>query len=98
MTEPKTKVIFRYFRGEVVAIFPEIAGTYDSGTCSCYASMGQHSACNPYLVIDDSKLATPEQYADLKQELENLGYNLEIIKRHRYSHYETRKAELSLTA
>lgn len=45
---------------------------------TCYAHIGQHSECSPEYVAN-LKRATPEQYADLKAELESIGYNLEII-------------------
>lgn len=45
---------------------------------TCYAHIGQHSECSPEYVANLEK-ATPEQYADLKDELESIGYNLEII-------------------
>lgn len=44
----------------------------------CYAHLGQHgSAHTDYFM--ECEPATPEQYKDLAQELENIGYNLTII-------------------
>jgi hypothetical protein len=66
--------------GDVFAIFPEETRTGADRTklTECYAHVGQHSeACEEY--INECTPATPEQYKDLKQELESLGYNLEII-------------------
>lgn len=45
---------------------------------TCYAHIGQHSECSPEYVANLTK-ATPAQYAELKQELESIGYNLQII-------------------
>jgi hypothetical protein len=45
-----------------------------------YSHIGQHSECNPEYAAESRK-ATPEEYADLKKELEEqVGYNLEIIE------------------
>lgn len=95
MDKEKTKVIFRMWQGEVIAIFPELAGDMNPGTCSSYQHIGQHGACDPYMIINSSKLAKPEEYADLKAELENnVGYNLDVIKRNRYSFYRSRLEQL----
>ena len=70
-----TKVEF-YVEGEggVVAIFPEIK---DGIFFTCYSHIGQHSLAHPDYV-KGLKKATPEQYADLKNELVNLiGYKFE---------------------
>ena len=98
MSEDKTKVIFRFWNvsQEVIAIFPELPGDSNPSTCMSYEHMGQHGACNPDGIIQESRLALPEEYEDLKKELESCGYDLIIIKRHRYHHIEKRKEALSL--
>lgn len=88
----KTKVRFYIERGsndDVFAYFPDMqyyggvskkeAGEYgfDLKMRSCYQHIGQHSACHPGYVRGLKK-ATPDQYKDLKEELESIGYNLEI--------------------
>jgi len=68
------------FAGDVFAIFPEETRTGADRTklTECYAHIGQHSeACEEY--INECTPATEEQYKDLKQELESLGYNLTVI-------------------
>lgn len=45
---------------------------------TAYAHVGQHSLCHPEYA-SESRNATPAEYADLKAELESIGYNLEII-------------------
>lgn len=94
----KTKIIFRYWRisKDVIAIFPEVPGDMNPYTCQSYERTGQHSACTPDGIIQESRLATPKEYNDLKVELEsNFGYNLTIIKKHLSSHTETRRKGLS---
>ena len=81
-TQMATKVIFRKFGdGDVIALFPELSGTGDVDTCASYMHVGQHSAASVRLVAD-TRPATEEDYAPLKQELERLGYqDLQVVKR-----------------
>lgn len=85
--ETETPVIFRKYGprkgGDVLALFPAEIGTYDSATCSSYAHVGQHGSASPYGVIGDTRPATPEEYADLKKELEcaPYGYKLKVYTR-----------------
>lgn len=75
-----TKVIFkieapceiegRKLPRDIVAFFPE--------NMMCYSHIGQHSEYSVEY-CHDCKPATPEQYADLKAELESIGYNLEVV-------------------
>ena len=88
MANPVTRVLFRAdksgdFKGVVTAVFPD--DDEGDGTVSCYAHVGQHSACSRGW-YRTTRPATPEEYADLKAELESYGppdahYNLKIIKR-----------------
>lgn len=67
------------FDSEVFAYFPNDWYNHDNLLRTSYAHIGQHSACH----IDyakECKEATPEQYKDLKAELESIGYNLKICK------------------
>lgn len=85
----KTKVLFRMFQGELLALFPEDPGTNDPATCSCYAHVGQHGSADP-LITRRSRPATAEDYLPLKRELESIGYNLHVIKRTPSGAYRTR--------
>jgi len=82
--EPATKVQFLVNEKDpenpdVFAYFPEenhdVAGKYKVG----YSHIGQHSAVDPRYAAE-SRPATPEEYANLKAELEGTGYNLEVIE------------------
>lgn len=81
-----TDVVFRKFKdGEIMALFP-----YEIETgrfVLSYQHIGQHSGADYNHFILGTEPATPEQYADLKKELENIGYNLRVIKRRNYSKY-----------
>jgi hypothetical protein len=82
-----TDVIFKLERGtcdQVVAFFPGLPGT-GRWDCTCYAHVGQHSSADlGYLTT--CRPAAPTSYADLKRELESLGYNLKVVKRRTAKH------------
>lgn len=97
--ENETPVIFRKYgprKGDdVIALFPAEIGTYDSATCSSYEHVGQHGSASPYAVIRDTRPATPEEYADLRKELEGApyGYRLKVYTRMRRGFDAARRAE-----
>ena len=74
----ETEVIFRKFpEGDIIAIFP--FEEWDrKGNYSSYMHVGQHGGCSPDLA---KELVRPgeEEYQDLKEELESIGYNLEVL-------------------
>ena len=90
----KTKVIFRQWKigCEIIALFPEIATDTFGYNCQSYIRVGQHGAASPSIMLKDTKPAILEDGAVKKliKELEQIGYNLEIIKRFRYSHQQIR--------
>lgn len=61
----------------VYAYFPEIIGD-NKGNKTCYAHIGQHSACSPDYA-NECKEAQYNQYADLLRELIGQGYNDLIV-------------------
>ena len=96
MDTQKTKVVFRIWPksqgGEVIALFPQLAGTNDAGTCLSYMHVGQNSSAD-LMLCRVLKLATPTQYANLKRELKRIGYNLKISKRATRKDYDMRKGQ-----
>ena len=46
---------------------------------TCYATIGQHGGCTPEYA-KSCRLAKPEEYKNLMEELESIGYNLKIAK------------------
>ena len=88
----ETPVVFRKMRpsqgGEVLALFVAEAGNYDGYTIGCYAHVGQHGQADYRHCIDTSRPATPEEYADLKHELESTpyGYRLKIYQKQTHAH------------
>lgn len=94
--EDYTPVIFRKWKdnGDVLALFPYDLGTDDPYTCSSYEHMGQHSAANPQGCIQQTLPCKPEEYAELKAELESLGYKLKPISRLQYKALLSREKQL----
>lgn len=83
-----TPVMFRVdkaggFKGQVTAMFPyEIELNYNVGA---YVHVGQHHNVDYDTVIQQTRPATPEEYKDLKAELESIGYILKVINRRNYN-------------
>jgi hypothetical protein len=76
-----TTVIFRKESGgDILAVFPYLMADRD-GNPSCYAHVGQHGGCRWEYVTQRTKPAKPSEYADLKAELESIGYRLDVKKR-----------------
>jgi hypothetical protein len=83
-------VVFRRWRDVngrgIIALFPGIpayAHAASSAFCSSFEHVGQHSPADYPGVIAQTMPATPEEYADLKRELESAPYNyvLRVVKR-----------------
>ena len=86
----ETPVVFRASRrkepegraAEITAVFPCEPATLQGFDMSCYAQIGQHGACGQGW-YNGTRAAEPEEYADLKRELESApyGYRLKVYKR-----------------
>lgn len=75
-----TTVVFRKWPGGVIlALFPSI--DEGRGLISSYQHVGQHGPAHYDNCIARTAPASRAEYADLKAELEGLGYNLRIVKR-----------------
>jgi hypothetical protein len=87
-----TKVIFREFYGRrgtgTIAIFPENSGSSER-FCLSYEHVGQHGDCEPVWIIDITHPSKLDQYKDLYEELQSLGYNLKVCNR--YTHAMAQK-------
>jgi len=92
-------VVFRKWRskpGTIIALFPEIyAGVTKTGyrLCQSYEHVGQHGSANYEMVIHDTRAAKPEEYANLKAELNKMGYVLNVVKHKpgQFRNYKTKK-------
>jgi len=63
---------------DLFAYFPEDNYDDEGILKTAYSHVGQHSSCHPRYA-EASRPATVEEYTDLKNELEGIGYNLEIV-------------------
>lgn len=108
-----TPVIFRKWKSErvkdthtgkfywhndgVIALLPAECGTHEPHTCSSYMHVGQHGSCEPHGLMNSTRPATPEEYADLKHELESApyGYRFRVYKRLQPSFLASRRADLA---
>jgi hypothetical protein len=63
---------------DLFAYFPEENYDKMGNSQMGYSHIGQHSAVHTEYA-EESREATPEEYADLKAELEGLGYNLDVL-------------------
>lgn len=83
----KTTVIFRVWKsgsgkGDVIALFPlEKWDDRGMSLCQSYEHVGQHGGANYNGVMNRTRPATPAEYADLRRELEGIGYALDVRKR-----------------
>lgn len=76
----KYKVVFRKFNdGQVIALFPELPCD-NRGNITSYMHIGQHAPASRF-IVQSTKPANPEEYADLHAELLRIGYDIEIRKK-----------------
>lgn len=76
-----TRVIFRRQPKdhEILALFPDLSE--GGALIESYRHIGQHGGADYSHCMRQSIPARPDEYADLKAELEGIGYNLLIRKR-----------------
>lgn len=84
----QTPVVFRKWKkGDIIALLPEYSNGYNNrpyfrDTVMSYEHVGQHGEASYSGVISRTKLATPDEYADLLKELGQIGYeNIRVYKR-----------------
>lgn len=81
----KTDVMFRVdttkdFKGTVFAVLPHNVETI-FGDIATYQHVGQHSIGNYQTCLTQSRPANELESADLKAEMESLGYNIKVVKK-----------------
>lgn len=87
----KTDMVFRVdktraLKGNVFALFPHEIADF-KGNVTTYQHLGQHSVADYKYCISKSRKATKEELEPLKQELESIGYNVNVISRQNYDKY-----------
>lgn len=77
-----TVVVFRKWgNGDIIALFPFEREASTSFACLSYEHIGQHGGADYPGVVRETRPASPAEYAELKAELERIGYVLEIRQR-----------------
>jgi hypothetical protein len=81
----KADVLFLWERDEpkdVFAYFPQDMDytLQNPDLRGCYAHIGQHSACHPDYARE-CKEASPDEFKPLMEELESIGYDLNILNK-----------------
>lgn len=97
----ETPVLFRMERAPkkygavVTAVFPCEPHDINGHTMSCYVHVRQHGACDLGW-YQRTRPATPEEYADLKAELEGApyGYRLKVYQKMTRQHRDAFRAEV----
>lgn len=88
------KVVYRkYPNGEIIALFPQIAANVYGWLCHSYMHTGQHGAAEINFIIRKTLPATPNEYAELQAELEQIGYNPQPAKKCTHKDYKIRKKQ-----
>lgn len=93
--EPITPVIFRVWkgRGDVIALFPTIPDDNRGYNVMSYEHVGQHGGASMRTMAEKTRPAKPSEYANLKQELEQIGYKLKVYQRETHAMRSARIAE-----
>ena len=78
------RVIFRKWKDteDIIAFLPDDPANY--GYCMAYEHVGQHGEADYYGLLDITVPATPEEYQDLLEELQSIGYDLKVYRRLQY--------------
>lgn len=97
-TPPETKVMFRWWKGEIISLFPFEVTSESPHLCSSYMRVGQHGAADPWRIIRESRPATPAELTPLQTELERIGYVLKIVKNQRGAYNARRELIARLDA
>jgi len=67
------------YNGIITAYFPCEKYSQEIGVYNSYSHIGQHSACNYDFAKNKCKIANEQEYKDLFNELQSIGYNLEVV-------------------
>ena len=85
-------VVFRQWRGgDIIALFPEIPADIEGRYCQSYMQIGQHGAADYHSVIDRTTPVCEKRYVALAQELRQIGYELQPIRRATVQHHRRRR-------
>jgi hypothetical protein len=99
MKKEKTKTVFRvYSNGEIIALFPQVPADIHGSFCMSYMHVGQHGGADTFVVVKQTRLAKPKEYAALLKELKQLGYKPRIAERCTYRNCRIRREQCQTIA
>lgn len=94
-TQPVTLVVFRRWRDRpktIFALFPALPSDHAGFYCDSYERIGQHAGADYYACVNASDPVSAEDAADLRRELERIGYRLKVIRRASRRVHDARRA------
>lgn len=88
MSEIVDVVFLRHPDGsDVFAVFPGIAATEGNPNhVLCYERVGQHGPASLYYCAECDEVLASADYADIRAELESIGYELYVVRASRIGH------------
>ena len=84
MKKELLKVVFRKFNnGEIIALFPDIKFGCPYYQIMSYMHIGQHSEVYHHAVVEQTTLATEEEYQALLNEIKSIyhDYDIKVMKK-----------------
>jgi len=99
MSDERTLVVFRRWRdtSDLIALFPAQPADFKGWFVDSYMHVGQHAAADYHVVVQATMPVTVEEAADLRRELERIGYRLKVIKRASQRVHVARRASARAT-
>lgn len=98
-TEPTTVIFRKYPGGDIIALFPYVIADSAGYFCQSYQHIGQHGGADYHAVLSQTQPARLSEYLDLGEELESIGYFLDIRRRRNHSKwreaYEENRRQLA---
>ena len=84
MEKQVLKVVFRKFNdGEIIALFPQIKFGCPHYEIMSYMHIGQHGEVDHHAILEQTKLATEEEYQALLNEIKSIyrDYDIKVMKK-----------------
>lgn len=79
MSEDVTPILFRLWRGGLIALMPYDVADLSPRHCMSYQHVGQHGAADPLGIVEDSRPAAADDYGPLLSELQSIGYEVKVL-------------------
>lgn len=84
MKKETLQVVFRKFNNEeIIALFPQIKFGCPRYEIMSYMHIGQHEEVNHHAVVQQTKLATENEYQSLLKEIQSIyhEYDIRVMKK-----------------